>query len=109
MSDRFRREPYDEPSEMLRSFPPLPRWVARRILRPGETVTWVRGPWLNPSWERFVTHPALFLVALALGAVCIALGLLIPDEPELPVLPGVAAVGLVFGSILVLGLSNGYF
>jgi hypothetical protein len=36
-------------------------------------------------------------------------GLLIPDEPEFPVGPAVAAACLVFGSILVLGISNGYF
>jgi hypothetical protein len=80
------------------------------LLRAGEQVAWVRGPGLNPPWERYVTHPALFLFALALGAVCAAAGWLSAGwQPGALPLSLLAAGGLVVGSIIVLGLSAGYF
>src|SRR6266508_669464 len=62
--------PNTPPSEFSWQSPPLPPWLARRLLREDETVTWVRGPRFNPSWERYVTHPVLFLLALVISAAC---------------------------------------
>jgi hypothetical protein len=111
MSDRFRTDAFDaQPPDLSRQFPPLPAWLARRLLRTGERITWVVGPWFNPTWERFVTHPALFLLALALGAACLWAGW--PGAgtgSDVPLLPALAAGGIVLGSIFVLGISSGYF
>jgi hypothetical protein len=86
----------------------LPPWIANRLLRKDEVVTWVVGPHFNPSWERYITHPFLFLFALALGAVCVGGGRLI-GGPAAMMAPILLAGGIVLGSIFVLGLSNGYF
>src|SRR5262249_35666233 len=76
MYDRFQTDPPDEPPRPLfvRMHPGLPWWLERRLLRPGEEVAWVRGPRLSPWWERHVTHPALFLLALAVGGACVGIG-----------------------------------
>ena len=87
----------------------LPGWLADRLLRDGEKCTRVFGPRLNPSWERYVTHPALFLVALAIGAVCFGIGWLIIGPEETVLLFALPGGILVLASIFVLGLSNGYF
>src|SRR5437868_7952214 len=59
MYDRFYNDPYDpEDVEVAEPFPPLPAWLADRLLQPRDTITWVRGPRLNPPWQRYVTHPA---------------------------------------------------
>lgn len=111
MSEHIQTRPFDDrlPDLILR-FPPLPAWLAHRLLATDELVTGVYGPRFNPSWERFVTHPALVLVALALGAVCVGIGwLLARVQPQAPVLAIVAAGGIVVGCILVMGVCCGYF
>jgi hypothetical protein len=83
----------------------LPSWLARRLLRANEEITWVTGPSYSPSWERKVTHPALFVDAMILGGVSVAAGYLLGALPI-----GVfAAAGLLLGSIFVLGIANGHF
>jgi hypothetical protein len=101
--DRYRDEPPDD-------YPPLPEHLAARLLQPGEAVEWVRGPRRAPSWEKYVTHPLLFLAALALGVVSVAVGAAAggPKSPELGAGLGVA-MALVIGSIFVLGFFNGHF
>jgi hypothetical protein len=80
------------------------------LLRAQEQITSVYGPGFNPSWERYITHPALFLVAFALGALWVAEAWLLSGKrPELLAWAALAAAGLVLGSIFVLGLSCGYF
>src|SRR5262245_55265228 len=111
MSERFPADEFDaQPPDV--AVPPLalPGWLADRLLRADEKVTWVYGPRWNPPWERYVTHPALFLVALALAAGCLAAGWRISDTQR-TVLPlaAFAAGAIVLGSIFVLGLASGYF
>ena len=79
MSDQFRAEPpgrAPDPPPALRAsdFAPLPEWLAARLLRPDEEVTWVRGPRRCPSWERHVTHPGVVFLGLALGATFLLAG-----------------------------------
>ena len=111
MPDPMQTDPYDDaPPEILCKYPALPRWLGRRLLRPGEEIAWVRGPRLNPWWERYATHPALFLAALALGAACLAAGRLLAGSwSQITPLPVLAAGTLAVGSIFVLGISAGYF
>jgi hypothetical protein len=93
----------DEPLDVSIAYPPLPPWLARRLLTRGERVTWVRGPGLNPPWERYVTNPLLFLAALALGVAC--------DWGSYRATEHIIGATAVFalGSIFVLGISSGYF
>ena len=109
--DRRRDYPDDDrPRPPSRRHPPLPPWLARRLLQPDEQVTWVAGPRFNPSWEKYVTHPLLFVAALALGAVCVAAGwLLNAASPGMLVAGGLAAFSLFVGSIIILGVFCGYF
>jgi hypothetical protein len=111
MSDQFQTERFNVSSPPVSwELPLLPAWLARRLLRSGETVTWVRGPRFTPSWEPYVTHPALFLAALALAAAFVVVTRLLAGSWELmPPPPILVAVGLVFGSIMVLAFFNGYF
>jgi hypothetical protein len=111
MSERHETDVFGAPMpDIAGQFPPLPSWLAARHLGPFEKVTWVAGPRFNPSWERYVTHPTLFLGALAIGAVCMAAGWLFAGLWEgILVLAVLIAVGLVFGSIIVLGLFCGHF
>jgi hypothetical protein len=99
--------------DISRPFLPLPLWVARRLLRSDETITWVVGPRFNPAWERYVTHPALFLVALAIGVVLVAVGRLCSESwtvmPPLAIVAVMAGPALVLGSVFVLGISAAYF
>src|SRR5438552_646835 len=104
-TDRFSRE---VPS-VARAFPPLPWWLADRLLEPNETVDRVFGPRFNPPWERQITHPALFLVGLAVGGVFLAAGALIGGGPEVTMASILSAGAVFVGSVFVLGLSNGYF
>jgi hypothetical protein len=91
-------------------YPPLPPWLERRLLRANEKVTWVRGPRWQPWWERYVTHPGLFLVAAGLGAGCVGIGRLLAGSwSQMPDLPAAAAGFIMLASILVLALSAGYF
>jgi hypothetical protein len=100
----------DPPPQIAHPQPTLPDWLARRVLRPGEQVTWVRGPRNNPGWEAFATHPALALVALAAGAAaCWAVRLLAGSWADVPPPVVLGAAGLVVASILVLGISAAYF
>jgi hypothetical protein len=111
MSDQFQAEPFDVrlPSLSLRH-PLLPPWLARRLLRPGEQITLVRGPKRNPYWERYVTHPALVLIALAVGAVwCTAAQYLPTADSPVRAVAFLAAAGLVLVSIFVLGIASGHF
>ncbi|HZV04720.1 MAG TPA: hypothetical protein VE999_06525 [Gemmataceae bacterium] len=92
---------------LIERFQPLPSWLADRLLRPGEKVEWVRGPWFNPEWERYVTHPGLLLLPLTFGVVCVGLGRGISKEF---MVPSIMATILAFVfTIIVLGLANGYF
>jgi hypothetical protein len=113
MSDQFRTERSDSPPPPSVAHPSLvafPEWLARRLLRPGEEITWVRGPWLNPSWERYVTHPGLFLVALGLGGFLLAFTALISGGwGAVPAPLGLLAGGIVLASVYVLGIASGYF
>ena len=110
MSDRFQSDaPAPQLPDIAERYAALPAWLADRLPL-DEKVTWVRGPRFNPSWERYVTHPALFLLALAVGAACVGLGRLIIGEwSEMMALPIVAASVLLLGSIFVLGIFSGYF
>ncbi len=110
MSDHIRADPPEPLPDLTWQYQPLPPWLARRLLRAGEAVTWVRGPRFNPSWERYVTHPGLFLLALAVGAACVAGGRLYAGSwSAMPVAPAVVAGALVIGSIYVLAIANAYF
>lgn len=111
MPERF---PTDVPDfrvpALIELFHPLPSWLADRLLRPDEQVTWVRGPWFNPSWERYVTHPALILFVLVPGAIGLGLGWLNQvDSPRLFFGAFSYFVVLCVPMIIVLGVANGYF
>src|SRR5262245_26808120 len=111
MSEQFQPDRFDARlPDLSRRHPPLPPWLERRLLRRGEHVTWVRGPRFNPSWERYVTHPALFLLALLLGAACVAAGRLsVQTWGDLSPAAVFAAGGIVIASVFVLGIFSGYF
>lgn len=111
MSERFQNDLPDlRIADYVGLFQPLPGWLAERLLKAEEKVTWVRGPWFNPFWERYITHPALFFLALAIGAASMAVGSLSSGgSPEILAFVGMAAGFLVFVSVCVLGIANGYF
>jgi hypothetical protein len=110
MPDRNPRDPDDvRRHDVAGQSQPLPPWLERRLLHPDEYVTWVRGPRANPPWERYITHPALFLAALAVGAFVGALGRLSGQAwAEIAAL-AVLAGGIAVVSIFVLAFSNAYF
>jgi hypothetical protein len=111
MPDHFQPDPFGgAPAKLVRSFPPLPVWLARRLLRTDETITWVRGPRLSPWWERYVTHPAFLLFTLGVAALSLAASrAFVSSWSEIwPLfLPTAGCVGVA--SVFVLGLSAGYF
>jgi hypothetical protein len=117
MSEQFSTHPFDDQLRRASEFNReartpvrLPVWLARRSLARDERVTAVYGPSFSPSWERYVTHPGLFLLALVLGAVAVGMGsLLAAQSPDALALGGIVAGGLFFGSVFVLGISCGYF
>jgi hypothetical protein len=111
MSDRLRSDSIHNPkADVSRDFPPLPTWIARRLLKEGEQVTWVRGPAHNPEWERYITHPLLFVVALALGVLCMVGGATSAGSvKDMPIPAALFAIFLVLGSVFVLGLANAHF
>ena len=111
MADLTQTGPLDEPPpDIRRPHAPLPPWLARRLLRAGETVTWVRGPRFNPRWERYVTHPGLFLAALALAAACVGVGRLVAGSwSALPPLAVLLAAGILVATVYVLAIANAYF
>jgi hypothetical protein len=111
MDDRFQTDAFDKrtPDVSVR-FPPLPPWLANRLLHADERIAWVYGPWFNPSWERYVTHPALFLVALGVSVACVGgTWLLSGSWAEEIMLAAAAGAGIVLVSIFVLGIASGYF
>ena len=108
MSDRFQPDTLAQPSAVAGQCPPLPRWLAGRLLRGDERITWVVGPRFNPEWERYVTHPVLFLAALTVGAAFVWAGWLMAGA-EGAVAAALAGGAVVLGSIFVLGFSSGYF
>ena len=109
MSDRYQTDPFDSRPPRIVHHPALPPWLASRLLGSNEEVTWVRGPWCNPSWEWAVTHPALALIALGFAAFCLAIGWLLGRGSDLlPLMILVAGIS-VLGSIFVLAFFNGYF
>jgi hypothetical protein len=88
----------------------LPDWLARRLLRKGEEIAWTRGPRWNPWWERYVTHPTLFVQALALAVICVAAGRLGAGSwSATPPWVAVIAIGILLASVFVLGIFAGYF
>src|SRR5262245_4338812 len=111
MSDRFQTDTFEgRPLTLAATGSPLPPWLAGRLLRDGETVTWVYGPRLNPPWERYVTHPGLFLFAVALGVFCFAAGsLIVGGQLEAKAAMALAGGAIVLASVFVLGIANGYF
>jgi hypothetical protein len=89
---------------------PLPAWLQHRFLRPEEHVTFVRGPRWQPACERYLTHPLLFVLALALGAAVVGVGYPIAgSSPNVLVPFYLTAAGLVLGAIFVLGFASAYF
>jgi hypothetical protein len=111
MSERFQQNVPDlRLPDFTESLQHLPGWLVDRLLRPHEKVTWVRGPRFNPSWERYVTHPALILPVLLLGAIGLGLGWLAGAEASTLFLAGFFYF-IVFcvPIIIVLGIANGYF
>lgn len=108
MSERF---PEDErTADISEPFQPLPGWLADRLLRPDEKVVWVRGPRWQPVAERFLTHPGLFFLAVALGLLMGGGGVLLAKgEGILAELSVICGVGLVLCTILVLGIACGHF
>jgi hypothetical protein len=88
--------------------PPLPEWLANRVLHEDETVTWVYGPRHSPAVEPFLTHPLLFVAALALGALLVWAATLVGGSDVVAV-ASLAAGALVLGSIFTLGICSGYF
>lgn len=108
MSERFQHDVPDVRIPVyIEQFQPLPGWLADRLLRPDEKVDWVRGPWFNPSWERYVTHPAILLIPLAFGAMGVGVGKLIDEQFTWVFV--LVAVLLFILTIIVLGIANGYF
>jgi hypothetical protein len=102
--DRFQIDPYDTSlPDIIRKTPVLPPWIARRLLRAGEQLIWVRGPRLNPWWERHATNPAWALCILAFTVVCVTV-------TPLTFLPcwGFGFV-LFVGTVFVSALSAAYF
>lgn len=111
MIDRPPPNPFDARSpNPAAPFRPLPSWLARRLLRRDEHITWVVGPRFTPSCERYLTHPLLFVAALAVGVAAVWVGRLVAGSwAQMSVVPVVTALVLVLGSVFVLGIASGYF
>jgi hypothetical protein len=111
MSDRYRDDDdRDERRDIDERHPPLPSWLATRLLRPDEQLTWVCGPRHSPPLERYITHPGLFLVALGLIVLCVAMGRMLAGSwRDFPVVCVVLSGALFLGSIILLALANAYF
>jgi len=111
MSKRFQKDLPDlSAPKLVELFPPLPGWLADRLLRPDEKVIWVRGPRFNPSWERYITHPVLLFWAIIIGVILAGLLRLITGEwSDNPMIEVLTIGASVYVSIIVLGIANGYF
>jgi hypothetical protein len=111
MPERFENDPFDPPPlAYAEEFPLLPPWLSRRLLAPDEKISWVWGPTFTPSWERYITHPALFLVALVGAAACLATGRMLVDKwLDLPIVFGLVAGAMLVGCVFVLAFANAYF
>jgi hypothetical protein len=110
----FEQSPTEPPEDGLPpiayQFPPLPTWLARRLLRADEHITWVRGPWYQPWWERYLTNPALFLVALAIAGLVLMAGRLAAVSWDyISPLYVLAAVGILVGCVYLLALTSGFY
>ncbi len=108
MSDRYPNDTFARPADVAGQCPPLPPWLADRLLKGDEQVTWVVGPRINPDWERYVAHPLLFVAALAIGIACATVGGLARGT-EGAVVGGLIGWAVVLASIFVLGFASGYF
>jgi hypothetical protein len=108
MSDRYPNDTFARPAEIAGQCPPLPPWLADRLLKGDEQITWVVGPRFNPDWERYVTHPLLFLGALAVGVACVIAGGM-TGGTEGAVAAGLVGAAVVLASIFVVGFASGYF
>ncbi len=123
MSDQYQPDPPESPGRperverpeasappRIKAGPPLPEWLAKTALYPDEKPEWVRGPRYAPPWERMMTHPLAFLAAIPPAAICLAVGRIIAGEWKLlhPAF-GIAAILIVFGSIIVIGFLTAYY
>lgn len=111
MLDRARNDRSDDsPHDLARPFVPLPPWLANRLLRPAESVTHVYGPRFNPSWERYVTHPLLLLLALLIGALAaIPIWIVVEARSDKIVLTFLLLGAVFFPALVFLGIACGYF
>lgn len=115
MPDHFQTDPFDTaplptPPNLARLYTPLPGFLERRLIRPGEEVTFVRGPRWSPAFEPLLTHPLVFGAALLVGALLVgAARLAAHDANSMHPAPVAVAIGIVLGSIMVLAFFNGYF
>jgi hypothetical protein len=110
MSDQVQPKPLDGRSLIVRLQHHLPRYIARGLLRPGEEVTFVRGPRWNPKWECYMTHPAMLLFPAAIGGCWwLAARKLADADSPLQVLAPATMFILLLVCLFALGIANGYF
>src|SRR5438105_12790131 len=111
MSEQSQNQPpHEKTNELSLPAPRLPRWLTRRMLTEDEHLVSVYGPKYNPGWERYVTHPLLFLVTAIISATWVVVALVRAGGPEnLPAVAGIGALALVVAAIVILGVSCGYF
>jgi len=111
VSDLYQPEPHEQPEpRSLRAGPPLPEWLAKALLEPDEKPEWVRGPNYAPPWERALTHPLAFLVALPPAVILVTVGRLLADDwRTLHPAFGVSAILVLIGSILVIAFMTAYY
>ncbi len=124
MSDHSERNPYALPQyggdryarrEPPRRHPrkenrPFPKWLASHLLRGDEEILWSTGPRHTPAIEPFLTHWLFVVVGVMLAVGTLFLGrMLVPGWSKLPMWAGFTAIFLVFGSVFLVGVANGYF
>jgi hypothetical protein len=111
MSDGFQTHSFDAPTpNPFVNHPQLPPWLAPKVLRGDEKVTWVIGPAVNPPWEPYVTHPSMFFLAFSFAVLFLAIGRASAGSwAELPLLAALVAFALLVSSVFVLSFSSGYF
>jgi hypothetical protein len=111
MSEEIQATPPEGRSLKLElSYPPLPWWLARRLLRRGEEVRFVRGPKQNPWWERYLTHPAFFLIPATVCAFwgCTWGALHDPVDQRSSFAPVVMG-GIMLVTLSILAITSGHF